>query len=92
MLGRNILVLCLHWSYCSQGYTQGCAQAFRRQMFPPAVLAWETFWKVTLIAPRVPSEAIKDLMVRSLTLVWDASRSTPGACPPCLGSRAGRDE
>ena len=28
-------------------------------MFPPAVLAWEAFRKVTLIAPRVASEASK---------------------------------
>ena len=29
MLGRNILVLCLFWSYCGQEYTSGCAQALR---------------------------------------------------------------
>jgi len=28
-------------------------------MFPPAVLAWEAFWKVTLIAPQMASEASK---------------------------------
>ena len=28
-------------------------------MFPPAFLAWEAFWKVTLIAPQVASEASK---------------------------------
>ena len=28
-------------------------------MFPPAVLAWEAFQKVTLIAPRLASEASK---------------------------------
>ena len=28
-------------------------------MFPPAVLAWEAFQKVTLITPRVASEASK---------------------------------
>ena len=61
-------------------------------MFPPAVLAWEAFWKVTLIAPRVASEASKVLMVRYWTLVWDAIRSTPGASLPCLGGRAGRRE
>ena len=61
-------------------------------MFPPAVLAWEAFWKVTLIAPRVASEASKVLMVRYWTLVWDAIRSTPGASPPHLGGRARRDE
>ena len=61
-------------------------------MFPPAVLAWEAFWKVTLIAPRVASEASKVLMVRYWTLVWDAIRSTPGASPPRLGGRARRDE
>ena len=29
-LGRNILVLCLYWSYCGQEYTQDHAQALRR--------------------------------------------------------------
>ena len=59
-------------------------------MFPPAALAWEAFWKVTLIAPRVATEVSKVLMVR--TSVWDAIRSTPGASPPRLGGRARRDE
>ena len=58
----------------------------------PSGLAWEAFWKVTLIAPRVASEASKVLMVRSWTAVRDAFRSTPGATPPCLGGRTGRDE
>ena len=57
-------------------------------MFPPAVLAWEAFQKVTLIAPRVASE----VMVKSWTSVSDTIRSTPGASPPCLGGRTGRDE
>ena len=61
-------------------------------MFPPAVLAWEAFQKVTLIAPRVASEASKVLMVRSWMSVRDAIRSTPGASPPRLGDRTGRDE
>ena len=58
-------------------------------MFPPEVLAWETLWKVTLIAPRVASEASK---VKGWTSVRDAIRSTPGASPPHLGGRTGRDE
>ena len=61
-------------------------------MFPSVVLAWEAFWKVTLIAPRVASKASKVLMVRSWTSVRDAIRSTPGASPPHLGGRPGRDE
>ena len=61
-------------------------------MFLPAVLAWEAFWKVTLIAPQVASETSKVLMVRNWTSLWDAIRSTPGASPPCLGGRDGRDE
>ena len=61
-------------------------------MFPPAVLAGEAFWKVTLIAPWVASEASKVLMVRSWTAVRDAIRSTPGASPPRLGGRTRRDE
>ena len=61
-------------------------------MFPPAVLAWEAFWKVTLIAPRVASETSRILMVKSWTSVRDAIRSTPGASPLHLGGRTGRDE
>ena len=61
-------------------------------MFPQAVLAWEAFWKVTLIAPWVASEASKVLMVGSWTSVRDAIRSTPDASPPHLGGRTGRDE
>ena len=58
-------------------------------MCPPEVLAWETFWKVSLIAPWVASEASE---VKSWTSVRDAIRSTPGASPPCLGGRARGDE
>ena len=61
-------------------------------MCPPEVLAWEGFWKVTLTAPCMASEASKVLMVRSWTSVRDAIRSTPGASPPHLGGRTGRDE
>ena len=48
----------------------------------PSGLAWEAFWKVTLIAPRVASEASKVLIVRNWTSVRDAIRPTPGASPP----------
>ena len=61
-------------------------------MFPPAVLAWEAFQKVTLIVPEVASEASKVLLVRSWTSVRDAVKSTPDASPPRLGGRTGRDE
>ena len=61
-------------------------------MFPPVVLAWEAFRKLTLIAPWVASEASKVLMVRSWTSVRDAIRSTPGASPPHLTGRTRRDE
>ena len=59
MLGGNISVSCSYRSYCGQEYTQGRAQAVRWRMLPPAVLAWEAFQKVTLIALRVASEASK---------------------------------
>ena len=65
ILGRNISVLCSYRSYCGQEYTQGGAHTLRWRMFPPAVLAGEAFWNVTLIAPWVASEASKVLMVRS---------------------------
>ena len=58
-------------------------------MFPPEVLAWEAFWKVTLVTPQVASEASE---VKRWTSVRDAIRSTPGASPPRLGGRTGRDE
>ena len=61
-------------------------------MFPPAALAWEAFWKVTLIAPQVASEVSKVLMVRSWTSVRGDISSIPGASPPHLGSRTRRDE
>ena len=61
-------------------------------MFPPEVLAWEAFQKVTLIAPQVASEASKVLMVKSCTSVRDAIRSTPGASLPHLGGRTARDK
>ena len=72
-------------------YSGSCTDT-QMMMFPPAVLAWEAFRKVTLIAARVASEASKVLMVRYWTLAWDAIRSTPGASPPHLGGRARRDE
>ena len=78
----------LLWS----GIYSGSCTGTQRRMFPPAVLAWEAFRKVTLIAPQVASEASKVLMVRSWTSVRDAVRSTPGASPPCLIGRTGRDE
>ena len=34
-----------------QGYTKECAQAHRGRMLPLEVLAWETFWKSTLLHP-----------------------------------------
>ena len=58
-------------------------------MCPPEVLAWEAFQKVTLTAPRVASEASA---VKGWTSVRDAISSTPGASPPRLGDRTGRDE
>ena len=61
-------------------------------MFPPAVLAWEAFWKVTLVAPSVASETSKVSMVKSWMSVRDAIRSMPGASPPHLGGRTRRDE
>ena len=61
-------------------------------MLPPVVLVWEAFWKVTLIAPHMASEASKFFMVRSWTSVWDAIKSIPGASPPHLGGRTRRDE
>ena len=44
---------------------------------------------VTLIAPWVASEASE---VKGWTSVRDAIRSTPGASPPHLGGRTGRDK
>ena len=38
------------------------------------------------------SEASKVLMVRSWTSVKDAIMTTPGASPPFLGGRTGRDK
>ena len=46
-------------------YSKSCTGTQVMRMFLPRVLAWEAFQKVTLIAPRVASEASKVLMVRS---------------------------
>ena len=73
-------------------YSGSCIGTQVTRMFPPAVLAWEAFRKVTLIAPWVASEASKVLMVRNWTSVRDAIRSTLSASPPRLGGRTGRDE
>ena len=59
------------------------------ESFPPAVLAWEALWKVTLAAPQVASEASK---AKSWTSVKDAIRSTPDASLPHLHGRTGRDK
>ena len=59
-------------------------------MFPPAVLVWEAFQEVTLIAPWVASEASKILMDLDTNLGYHAVY--PGASPPRLGGRARRDE
>ena len=61
-------------------------------MFPPAVLAWDAFQEVTLIAPWEASEASKVLMVKSWTSVRDTIRSTPGASPSHPSGRIRRDE
>ena len=61
-------------------------------MFPPAVLAWEAFRKATLVAPWVASEASKVLKAKTWISVRDAIKSTPGASPPCLSGKTGRDE
>ena len=73
-------------------YSKSCTGTQVMRMFLPRVLAWEAFQKVTLIAPRVASEASKVLIVRSWTSVRDAIRSTSGASPPCFGGRTRRDE
>ena len=62
------------------------------ECFPQWSWLGRHFWKVTLVAPWVASEASKVLMVRSYTSVRDAIRSTPGASPPHLGGRTGRDK
>ena len=49
-----MFVSVLLWS----GIYSGLCTQFMK-MFPSAVLAWEAFWKVTLIAPQVASEASK---------------------------------
>jgi len=61
-------------------------------MFPLAVLPWETFWKVSLFAPQMASEASKVLMVKSRMSGRDAIRSTPDTSPPRLGGRTRSDE
>ena len=59
------------------------------ECFPQRSWFGRHFWKVTLVAPLVASEASE---VKSWMSVRDAIRSTPGASPPHLGGRTGRDE
>ena len=55
-LRRDILVVVhpfmTHHVYCSQDCTQECAWAHARWMLPLVGLAWEAFWKATLLHPR----------------------------------------
>ena len=60
-------------------------------MFPPVVLAWETFRKVTLIHPGGHQRQAR-LRVKSWTSSRGALKSTPGTSPAHLGGRTGRDE
>ena len=80
-----MFVLALLWP----GIYSGSCTGTQVMNVSPVVLAWEAFWKVTLIAPWVASEASKVLTVRNWTSVWDAIRSTPGASIHCLGGRTG---
>ena len=50
-----MFVLVLLWS----GIYSGSCTGTQVTMFSPVVLAWEAFWKVTLIVPWVASEASK---------------------------------
>ena len=83
-----MFVLVLLWS----GIYSGSCTGNQVMNVSPSSLAWEAFWKVTLIAPQVGSEASKVLMVKSWMSVRAAIRSTPGASSPSLGGRTGRDE
>ena len=69
-------------------------QAHVRQMLPLEALAWETFRKATLLHSGWHQRRgkIKGLVVRNSKSIWDAIRSTPGASPPHLSGRTGRDE
>ena len=59
-------------------------------MFSAAVLAWEAFRKVTLIAPQWLQRQAR-LRVKSWMSSRDALRSTPGTSPSHLGGRTRRD-
>ena len=83
-----MFVLVLLWS----GIYSGSCTGNQVMNVSPSSLAWEAFWKVTLIAPQVGSEASKVLMVKSWMSVRAAIRSTPGASPPHLDGRNWRDE
>ena len=67
----------------------------RNTMLPLVVLAWETFRKATLLHLEWHQRKGK-IKERSwwhgTKSVWDVIRSTPGASPPRLGGRTGRDE
>ena len=60
-------------------------------MFPPVVLACETFRKVALIHTGGHQRQAR-LRVKSWMSSRDAFKSTPGTSPAHLGGRTGRDE
>ena len=47
-LGLYVHPFMIYWFYCSQEYSQDCAQERRRWMFPLEFLAWEAFQTATL--------------------------------------------
>ena len=92
-LRRDILAvvhsLMTHHFYCSQDCAQECAPAHGGQMLPLGVLAWEAFWKATLLHARwhqrkKKKNQAKVLMVRNWTSILDAIRSTPVHLHPTL--------
>ena len=101
-LRRDILVVVLplmtHRFYCGQDCTQECAQGCERWRLPLGVLAWETFWENYSGPTQVASEKRANLSNKGrggkeLEInLGCRSGSTPGAFPPHLGGKTGRDK
>ena len=86
-LGFFVPPFITHRFYCSQDFTQKCAQAHATWMRPLVVLARETFQKATLLHSgwcQRKGQIKQRSWWYGTKSIWDAIRSAPGASPPCL--------
>ena len=101
-LRRDILVVVrpfmTHHFYCGQKCNSGmCTSTGKTDASPggrslgniPGKLLYSV---ILWVASEKRANQTKVLVVRNSKSIWDAIRSTPGASPPHLGGRTGRDK